>query len=199
MNLQAQEIPKENLPDSVTVNFNFSPFRKTPDTTGEVISRLKIGTKARLLDIEKDHVKVRINNEIGYISQAFIDKPSPLKEYFDQYKIFIAEQEKQRKIREQEIKDSIYQENLKVQDAKLKAYREARKKELIKKYGPTSGEKVFNKLIWIGMTEEMLLDSWGSPNDINRTVTSSLVRKQYVYSGGRYVYVENGKVVAWQD
>jgi hypothetical protein len=69
----------------------------------------------------------------------------------------------------------------------------------VKKYGTVNGEKVAKGLIWIGMTEEMLLDSWGQPEDINSTVTRYGSRKQYVYGSGQYVYVENGKVEAWQD
>lgn len=199
LNLQAQEISKENLPDSVTINFNDAPIRYTPDNLSGVIFRVKYGTKAPILDIVNDHLKVQINNQIGYVSQAFIEKTPPLKEYFDQYKAYKSEQQRLSRIREQEIQDSIYQENLKVQDAKLKATREARKSELIKKYGQTNGDKIFRGLIWIGMTEAMLLDSWGTPEEINRTVTANLTRKQYVYPSYQYVYVENGKVVAWQD
>jgi hypothetical protein len=69
----------------------------------------------------------------------------------------------------------------------------------VKKYGSINGEKVAKGLIWIGMTEAMLLDSWGQPEDINSTVTRYGSRKQYVYGSGQYVYVENGKVDAWQN
>jgi hypothetical protein len=69
----------------------------------------------------------------------------------------------------------------------------------INKYGPVNGEKVAKGLIWIGMTEQMLIDSWGQPEDINTTVTRYVKRKQYVYGSRQYVYVENGVVDAWQN
>ena len=69
----------------------------------------------------------------------------------------------------------------------------------VKKYGPVNGEKVAKGLIWIGMTEAMLIDSWGRPDDINTTVTRYGTSKQFVYGLGRYVYVENGKVDSWQN
>ena len=69
----------------------------------------------------------------------------------------------------------------------------------MKKYGPVNGEKVAKGLIWIGMTEAMLIDSWGRPDDINTTVTRYGTSKQFVYGLGRYVYVENGKVDSWQN
>jgi hypothetical protein len=66
------------------------------------------------------------------------------------------------------------------------------------------GEKVYNSIkenkYWIGMTEEQLYLSLGKPNSINRTVTSSRTRKQYVYQNyGIYLYIENNKVVSFQD
>ncbi|OOG76167.1 hypothetical protein [Algoriphagus sp. A40] len=73
-----------------------------------------------------------------------------------------------------------------------------RREKFHKKYGKEIGEKIAKQTIWIGMTEEMLLDSWGKPEDINQTVTKYSNRKQYVFGSGQYVYVENGKVDAWQ-
>lgn len=69
----------------------------------------------------------------------------------------------------------------------------------VKKYGPVNGEKVAKGLIWIGMTEQMLIDSWGRPDDINSTVTRYGSRKQYVYGLGQYVYVVDGIVDSWQN
>jgi hypothetical protein len=66
-------------------------------------------------------------------------------------------------------------------------------------------ETVKRKNLRIGMSERALLISWGYPSNINRTVGSFGVHKQYVYgtysgySSPTYVYVENGKVTTWQD
>lgn len=52
----------------------------------------------------------------------------------------------------------------------------------------------------IGMSANDLgASSWGSPASVNRTSTSYGTREQWVYGGNRYVYVENGRVVAIQD
>ncbi|OME54136.1 hypothetical protein BSK59_16280 [Paenibacillus odorifer] len=52
----------------------------------------------------------------------------------------------------------------------------------------------------IGMTEEkVLLSNWGKPKDINRTTTKYGVDEQWVYSGNRYVYLEDGIVTAVQE
>lgn len=52
----------------------------------------------------------------------------------------------------------------------------------------------------IGMTAEEVRESlWGSPEDINRTTTARGVSEQWVYSGYKYVYLEDGIVTAIQD
>ena len=44
----------------------------------------------------------------------------------------------------------------------------------------------------------MALESWGQPDDINRSVGSWGVHEQWVY-GDEYLYFENGKLTSWQD
>lgn len=56
---------------------------------------------------------------------------------------------------------------------------------------------VLEQSIQIGMSELALICSWGSAH-VNRTVTRYSVHKQYVYGAG-FVYVENGRVTAFQD
>jgi len=62
--------------------------------------------------------------------------------------------------------------------------------------------KLIEKKVWIGMTKEMAILSWGNPDDINQTITANVVREQWVYEGGRYkgqyIYFENGKLIAIQ-
>lgn len=49
----------------------------------------------------------------------------------------------------------------------------------------------------IGMSEyEASNTMWGRPESINRTETRYGTREQWVYSGGRYLYLENGRVTA---
>ncbi len=63
-----------------------------------------------------------------------------------------------------------------------------------------SSEELFHGIkeerIFIGMSERALIASWGNPIRINTHRNAYSTRKQYVYSGNRYVYVEGGKVVS---
>lgn len=52
----------------------------------------------------------------------------------------------------------------------------------------------------IGMTTSMVENStWGKPKDINKSTYSWGTTEQWVYSGNRYIYFENGIVTAIQE
>ncbi|MCF1753383.1 hypothetical protein [Mariniradius sediminis] len=193
LNAFPQSFGSPTLPDSVEINFNDAPFRKTPFNTGEILYRVKSGTKAALLGLSKDHLRIKIDTTEGFISYVFVNlRNTQLEDYFSYYVL-------EKKNKEQAIEDSLIQVRNKEEEIQRRQQYETRFNELTKKYGSTIGKRIFMKEVWIGMTEDMLLDSWGEPEEINRTVTATLVRKQYVYPGQKYIYVENGKVTAWQD
>jgi hypothetical protein len=76
----------------------------------------------------------------------------------------------------------------------------AAKREIIRRklLTPNEWKLVQSHWIRIGMSETALICSWGSSTETNRTVLANSVHEQYVYDG-TYVYVENGKIVAYQD
>jgi len=53
------------------------------------------------------------------------------------------------------------------------------------------------------MTDEMARESWGIPDDVNRSVDSWGVHEQWVYEGANfnntYLYFENGILTSYQD
>ena len=59
------------------------------------------------------------------------------------------------------------------------------------------------RLVYIGMKELDLLTICGQPHDINTSVGSWGVHKQFVYGYGSYeriyIYLENGLVTSWQS
>ncbi|MCD1656078.1 hypothetical protein K7J14_15365 [Treponema zuelzerae] len=65
-------------------------------------------------------------------------------------------------------------------------------------------ECVYNKSIFIGMSRDGLIASFGNPEDINTSVGPWGKHEQFVYPGKKdyeniYVYVENGFITSWQD
>ena len=63
----------------------------------------------------------------------------------------------------------------------------------VTRFGVSNMNKIRQRKIAVGMTIEMLKLSWGEPDNINR---SSQGLDQWVYDG-QYVYVQNGKITAW--
>jgi hypothetical protein len=51
----------------------------------------------------------------------------------------------------------------------------------------------------IGMTANEVIEIWGNPIDINRTETKYGVSEQWVFIGNKYIYFEDGFVIAIQD
>ncbi|HVZ12440.1 MAG TPA: hypothetical protein VG965_05400 [Patescibacteria group bacterium] len=66
-------------------------------------------------------------------------------------------------------------------------------------------KNIAERKIWIGMTDDELILSWGLPNDRNNSTYSFGVKSQWVYGDfGPYVYLEGTetndmKVTSWQD
>lgn len=47
----------------------------------------------------------------------------------------------------------------------------------------------------VGMSmEDVLASSWGTPQKVNRTITSRGTNEQWVYPGYQYLYFDNGKL-----
>lgn len=58
--------------------------------------------------------------------------------------------------------------------------------------------------IFIGMTRDEVMQSWGSPTKINKTINSSGTSEQWVYRRGnfgndQYLYLDNGVVRSMQS
>ena len=84
-------------------------------------------------------------------------------------------------------------------DQTRKAELQKRKASLIKKYGHTNGTLISEGKVRIGMTKEMCRESWGEPEDINKTTSSYGTHEQWVYGYGSYLYFENGKLTTIQN
>lgn len=101
-----------------------------------------------------------------------------------------------------------------VRDSVSRAYRRARAAEdsaarralarrrralLAKGWTPKIVDMVMRNEVAVGMTAAQVLESIGEPERRNRTGTATGVREQWVYGNGLYVYVQGGRVTAWQD
>ncbi len=67
---------------------------------------------------------------------------------------------------------------------------------LIAKYGQNEGRKIYEHMIWKGMTSEMVLDSWGKPKVINHYTTSTGYREEWIYAK-HVLSFTNGILTGW--
>jgi hypothetical protein len=153
------------------------------------LGEINVDDKVKVIDSIKSFYKVYFNGIEGYslklnfISAAEINKR--------------LEDENRKREEEKLLKEKRMEQDNQLKE-KLIIAMEQRKKDLIEKYGQTNGTKIFMRKIWLGMTKEMLFESWGQPDDINRSVGSWGVHEQMVY-GKSFVYIENDVLTSWQD
>ena len=65
-------------------------------------------------------------------------------------------------------------------------------KWLVKKYGQRRADMIVQGKVEVGFTKAMCREAWGEPKTINTTETARVVHEQWVYSGSRYLYFNNG-------
>ncbi|MBP9925893.1 MAG: hypothetical protein KBF45_07855 [Cyclobacteriaceae bacterium] len=103
----------------------------------------------------------------------------------------------------------VWNEKIRLQDeqiAKALKENEAIKAKKIKerddrirvKYGQATLDRLNREGLYIGMGQGLVLEWLGQPKKVNRTVNSNGVKEQWVYDN-RYCYIENGKLVSWQE
>lgn len=66
------------------------------------------------------------------------------------------------------------------------------------KYGKKIGERISNKRIWKGMSDEMVRDGWGEPDFIEKNVEKWGVFTQWHY-GDIIFFFRDGKLTDWEE
>lgn len=62
------------------------------------------------------------------------------------------------------------------------------------------GEGIVDYNLAIGMTAlEVEESTWAEPDSINKTVTADIIREQWIYRNGQYLYFEDGILMSFQD
>lgn len=167
-----------------------SVYEKPGVDGGNSLIKLSKGDRVKVLDLSEEYsYRVFFKEITGFAYKAAFISEEEANKRLAEVNRKIAEEKLQKEILLEQ--DSIFKER------QIKAT-EKRKKDLIKKYGQTNGTKILEQKIWIGMTKEMVIESWGWPDDINRSVGSWGVHEQMVY-GKSFVYIENDILTSWQD
>ncbi len=64
------------------------------------------------------------------------------------------------------------------------------------KYGSTMAARLLAGKIWKGMNTEMVRDSWGKPQKINRVIAGNTVKEEWIFTS-TWLYFENDDLVEW--
>ncbi len=73
---------------------------------------------------------------------------------------------------------------------------ESRFTYLENKYGTSMAAKLMSGKVWKGMDSEMVLDSWGKPQKINRVISGNIVKEEWIYKS-TWLYIENDRLEDW--
>jgi len=182
-------------------------IRKGNNPNSTVLTQVNTSDTVLLTDYIDSYWVVNKGKYFGYIHEMFIKDSPDLIDFKNsliarQERIEAQKSEENLKIKAQQDAENRKLQALKnVEDLKIKkAILEQKKINLNTKYGTEIANKILDGRIWLGMTDAMAKDSWGQPNENNRTVGSWGVHEQWVYSRkNTYLYFENGILTSWQD
>lgn len=64
------------------------------------------------------------------------------------------------------------------------------------KYGTAMAARIYAGKIWKGMNSDMVRDSWGTPEKVNRTVSGNTIKEEWIYRS-TWLYFENNTLLQW--
>jgi hypothetical protein len=64
------------------------------------------------------------------------------------------------------------------------------------KYGSAMAARIYAGKIWKGMNSEMVRDSWGTTERINRVINGNVIREEWFYRS-TWLYFENNTLLDW--
>jgi hypothetical protein len=149
----------------------------TRDDLTSVITIIPADSVVSVIDSDSTYFHVTYNDSEGYIfkRQAVIDKDMSVY------------QKQQAQFNQQSDSQSMTQRKPESND---------RFGYLENKYGPEMAKRLIAGKIWKGMTAEMVSDSWGTAQKINRVINGNVVKERW-YFRNTWLYLENDILLDW--
>ena len=173
--LEKRQSVSQNVTATATLKSSSRLFGTKGDLT-TVILIIPSGSTVEVLDADSTYLFVVYDKTEGYIFRrhAVIDVSSAQ-----------PQQQPQRVEEEQQIQ---YQE---VQPQQVSRF-----SYLENKYGSTMAARLIAGKIWKGMNAEMVKDSWGTAQKINRVISGNTIKEEWVFKY-TWLYFENSMLVEW--
>lgn len=85
-------------------------------------------------------------------------------------------------------------------DAQLSQVNSEDRMEAMKaKYGKNKGKLIAGGKVWVSISFEMAIDSWGEPSDVQKTTVSSGITEKWIYPDNRYLFFKNDRLDSWKE
>lgn len=157
-NLEQSKISDQEQSMTATLKSASRLFGDKNDLT-TVIQVIPSGSVVDVIDSDSTYFHVIFEDNEGYIYKrhAVIDAASATSEPLVQQQVPVQEQEQIQQ--PQQVSRFTYLEN---------------------KYGSNMAGKLMSGKIWKGMSSEMIRDSWGKPQKINRVISGNTVKEEWI-------------------
>ena len=175
---QLQNIKKDqaaNQSDTVTATLkNSTRLFGAKDDLTTVITIIPSGSSVAVLDSDSTYFHVVFEEDEGYIYKR---------------DAMINEQV-------QNTSPTIVYEEAVPQSQTTQRQQVSRFSFLENKYGSNMAARVMAGKIWKGMNPEMVTDSWGRAEKINRVISGNLIKEEWIYNN-TWLYFENNILMEW--
>ena len=171
-NLESNQSTMQGNTTTATVRSSTRLFRIKEDLTS-VIMIIPSGSVVSVIGSDSTYLHVSFNENEGYIfkKHAVIDKaPATFKEMQSG----------------KDVKE--VQPTTDLTDSRYNA--------LVSKYGSAMASRLYAGKIWKGMNSEMVKDSWGTAQKVNRVISGNIIKEEWIFKN-TWLYFENNALLEW--
>lgn len=154
------------------------------DDLTTVIMIIPARSKVTVLDSDSTYYRVSFEENEGYIfkRQATIDRSAVSQKSPDQSSANDRQPIQQAQSDQRNQSDNQNQQS--------------RFSYLENKYGSSIAARINSGKVWKGMSAEMVRDSWGNPEKINRVISGNTMKEEWIYKN-TFLYIQNNTLVQW--
>ena len=171
--LEKNQVPRQESSLTATLKSASRLFGEKDDLTS-VILIIPSGSVVDVLGSDSTYLQVAYDNNEGYIykRQAVINQLPEVKQ------------------------PVVRQEEAPREQQSAVQRQESRFTRLENKYGSEIASRLMEGKIWKGMSSEMVSDSWGTPQKINRVINGNIIKEQWYYKN-TWLYIQDDVLVDW--
>ena len=95
-----------------------------------------------------------------------------------------------------EVNQNAQSQNTDQNNQQAQEQQQSRFSYLENKYGSNLASRLMAGKIWKGMSAEMVNDSWGTADKINRIISGNVIKEEWIYTT-TWLYLENNTLLEW--